>query len=223
MPNIYTLLYQAVQAPVLDQTQTPEAVSESKWHQPWSEPVRFKVLPALAVVLAVASGQSFNPLPIPPVDPGAVPATWFAPFRDPVRVPARLTTGNQLAFALVEFPPFSEDTLLSKWFAPLSEPVRVPARLATALNPFESLVKAFPWEEANTLPTYYRQLDTPVWSKLRLITGAQLFYTNIIQPLPVYPYAPNPRLTVRNQGKRQIPTGGNPWTSPHKYPPVNEA
>jgi hypothetical protein len=255
-------LYPVLQAPVLTSGQFLEGVSEDKWHQPWSEPVRFKILPALAIVLAAASGNFFNPLPIPNVDPAVVATTWFAPWRDPVRVPARLTTGAQRADFLVEAAPFGEDlSQMSKWFAPWRDPVRVPLRLGPGLNQDEALVKAAPFDETALVSKWFISFTDPVrlkpdigawhqraewsppsnsgslgeslvWFKnfvdpvripARLITGAQLFYASYIEPIPNYPWAPNYRLTVRRQDKRYIPIQGQAWTSPRKYPPVNEA
>ena len=129
-------LYPILQAPVLAAGQYLETVTEDRWHQPWSEPVRFRILPALAVVLATASGQFFNPQVLPNVDPGKLP-TWFAPFTDPVRVPARLTTGGQRADFLVEAAPFLETVTESRWHYPWSEPVRVPLRLGAGINQFQ--------------------------------------------------------------------------------------
>jgi hypothetical protein len=134
---------------------------ESKWHQPWSEPVRFKILPAMAIALAAASGNSFNPLPIPASDPSKIVSDWFAPFTDPVRLPPRLTTGAQKADFLVEAAPFTEAVLESKWHIQWQDPVRIKPDLGAARqqfqpqNPFgmtqpETILESewhFPWSE----------------------------------------------------------------------------
>ena len=256
------ILYPILQAPVLTASQFPETVSEDKWHQPWSEPVRFKILPALAVALAAASGNFFNPLPVPNVNPSVVASTWFAPLSEPVRVPARLATGAQRADFLVESAPFAEDmSAMSKWYSPFRDPVRVPPSLGAGLNQFTAQDHAPPYQEtvfvsewfipftdpvrtkpdigvsrqkAEAYPadsdssieaptSWFRALSLPVRIPARLITGAQLFYASYVEPQPNPPYAPNYRLTVRNQRERYSSIHGNAWTSPHKYPPQNEA
>lgn len=226
------------------------------WGQPWSEQPRPRILPALAVALAV-SGSFLAPLPPPGPD---VASTWFSPFVDPVRVPARLLAGeNPFRSFVAQLPetvlydkwnyPWSEPvrtparlttgsqssyagptTLVpntipsSSWYIPFADPVRVPLRLAPALNqvepdnPYGMTRPETIWES-----TWHFAFTDPVRVPARLITGAQLFYTSYIEILPAYPNTPNWRLTVRNQGKGRIPAQGNAWTSPHKYPPVNEA
>ena len=131
------ILYPILQAPVLTTGQFPEGVSEDKWHQPWSEPVRFKILPALAIALAAASGNYFNPLPLPNSDPSNIASTWFAPFTDPVRVLPRLPASENPFRSFAPAAPFAETVMESKWHIPWSDPVRVPLRLSAALNQFQ--------------------------------------------------------------------------------------
>lgn len=82
MPTELQFQYQITTRPVFFGSET---VTESRWHQPWSEPVRRKIDPQLAVALA-ASGAVF-PLPLFRID-------WYAPLSEPVRfkpeLPARL-------------------------------------------------------------------------------------------------------------------------------------
>lgn len=97
----------------LDAAQQPENVSEAKWHQPWSEPVRFK--PRL---IAGANPALFQG-PSQPV----VSFSWAYPWTDPVRQKVGLRASLQQAF--------TGDTITNitfrnpTWFAPLSLPVRV--------------------------------------------------------------------------------------------------
>ncbi len=56
-----------------------ETVTEDRWHQPWSEPVRVKIKPALAIAL-IASGLGWDPQPpIHNID------KWQQPLSEPVR------------------------------------------------------------------------------------------------------------------------------------------
>ena len=70
------LLYPSLQEPVLTQAQTPEVVTESRWHQPWSEPVRRIV----ATCLVVAAASTFVTSPIVPTDA----PSWFKPLSEPI-------------------------------------------------------------------------------------------------------------------------------------------
>ena len=171
MPQVRRILYPIVQGPVLDQTQTPETVMESKWHQPWSEPVRFKILPALAVVLAASSGNWFNPLPLANADPSNIAAMWWTPWREPVRTLPSLITAAQNAYWGVNY---VESSVLAPtaWFNPFTDPVRVPARLTTGAQRAD-------WGVTNVdssiiAPTaWYAPWRDPVRVPLRLTTGAQ--------------------------------------------------
>jgi hypothetical protein len=100
-----------------------EPVLESKWHQPFSEPVRQRIAPQLAVAL-IASGLTYvNAGPFPE---SVTEGRWHQPWSEPVRVRPALPAGEHLVS------PFDEDVVFAdRWFIPLSEPVRVkPALLA---------------------------------------------------------------------------------------------
>lgn len=93
-----------------------ETVTEDRWHQPWSEPRRFKLLTAAC---RAASGPSYVA--------GAVlvefifEEKWHQPWSEPiVKIKMGLRAGDQQALAFNEtpFPSFS-------WYANLSEPIRL--------------------------------------------------------------------------------------------------
>jgi hypothetical protein len=76
----------------------PEPMLEAKFHHGWSEPVRRRVAPALAVAL-IASGAM-----VPPIAPFAETVTesrWHQPWSEPVRIRPALPTGEHhvVAFA----------------------------------------------------------------------------------------------------------------------------
>lgn len=73
------ILYQAHTEPV---STSQEIVTESRWHAAWSEPVRQKINPQLAIAL-IASGLSYTPF-IPP--PPVIEAQWHQAWSEPVRV-----------------------------------------------------------------------------------------------------------------------------------------
>lgn len=123
MSLLRRIIYPVYQAPVLTAAQTPETVTESRWHQPWSEPVRFKR--ALPV-----SEHPF--LAYVRVAPEIITQDkWYRPWSEPVRVPARLGTPNQIQQIFT--PP--EFVGPDKWWRQLSEPVRF-RTLPPAYHPF---------------------------------------------------------------------------------------
>lgn len=126
------VLYQAVAQPV-PLGNNPETVTESRWHQPWSEPVRFKILPALAVALAAASGNSFSPFPLPNANPTA-DKYWYR-FEEPVRLKPGIGAHLQQTIAFVEAAPFPEQVTESRWHQPWSERLYAKPGLGAHLAP----------------------------------------------------------------------------------------
>lgn len=119
------LIYPSLQAPVLTDSQQPEEVTESRWHQPWSEPVRVRIAPALAIALA-ASGLFFSPQQAG--ETGQLDK-WYAWLSEPVRQKPGLDAAraqNAMWFAQVFF---SESADYSKWGFAWSEPVRLDLRI----------------------------------------------------------------------------------------------
>lgn len=117
--------YQVLTEPV---STRPETVTEDRWHQPWSEPVRKRINPKLAIALA-ASGLFFTPQTVGEIINAD---KWYAPWRDPVRVKPGLrpaVSQNPLTFNPRPFVSFG-------WYGNLSEPVRIKRGLRASLQPF---------------------------------------------------------------------------------------
>lgn len=133
-----------------------ETVTESRWHQPWSEPVRKRVIatalmaPALFFVQAVFQ-ENVNP------------DKWFKQWQDPVRVKQGLSAANQQAYFAEPFGQTSpETTLESKWHYPWSEPVRLKPGLRAALQqPFTTDTRWIP-DPRLFLEGWYARLSEPV-------------------------------------------------------------
>lgn len=130
---------------------TGEAVTEDRWHQPWSEPVRFKVDKRLSIALIV-SGATIDPFIL--TQPEQITEDrWHQPWSEPVRFKPRLREGLQ------QFISFYPTPLVSfGWDEPLSEPVRFRAfptreqQFTAFLNPEPTVgsIEArwhFPWSE----------------------------------------------------------------------------
>jgi hypothetical protein len=94
----------------------PEPVLEAKFHQGWSEPVRQRIAPALAIAL-IASGATVPP--IAPFPEAVTESRWHQPWSEPVRVKPALALAAQQFVAPDPLPRVS-----FSWWAWLSEPVR---------------------------------------------------------------------------------------------------
>lgn len=116
--------YQAQTEPV---NTSPEQVTESRWHQPLSEPVRRR---ALAVAIVAASGAFYAPYVQPAQAETVTVDKWHRPFVEPTRRPSGLATADQQFLAFVKASPFAETVSLDRWLRPLSEPRRSPAAVA---------------------------------------------------------------------------------------------
>lgn len=84
---------------------------ESSWHQPWSEPVRFKRL-ATAQIEPFTGPENFATT--------ANPDRWLRPLSEPVRT-QRLATAQQQSFV---YSYFVAAVTVDKWLKPLAEPTR---------------------------------------------------------------------------------------------------
>ncbi len=110
----------------------PETVTESRWHQPWSEPRRDKVVKAFAVAL-IASGGVLNPFPLPDPEP-VTESRWHQPWSEPVRFKPGLSAQQQQVLAAPVFVPTPEDITLDKWLYQWTDPVRKKPGLAASLQ-----------------------------------------------------------------------------------------
>lgn len=103
-----TLIYQSVAFPL----PVEDTAGEDKWHQPWSEPLRFR---RLAVAQQESATDVFQVETI-------FEDKWHQPWSEPVRKKPSLRTALQDTIADV---PFNEDQgIEAKWHYPWSEPVR---------------------------------------------------------------------------------------------------
>lgn len=175
MATMPWIQYPTLQEPVLDTPQRPEQVTESRWHQPWSEPVRFKISGRLAIALA-ASGLFFTPQQAGEL---IFVDKWFNPFSDPVRfkgVFRGMPTGGQVA-AIPSPQPF----VSFGWFDKLGEPiVKTKARLTTGAQ-----VAAFPSPFPFVSFSWFRpQTELPPKPKIGLASRFQQFLAAPSRLLP---------------------------------------
>lgn len=132
MPGAQTpwFQYPAKTEPVLAQA---ESVTEDRWHQPWSEPVRFKISGQLAIALMASGLFSF------PQNAGETITVdkWFAHWREPVRFKG-VFPGVPTSAQLAGFP--SPQPFVSfGWFDKLNEPiVKQKIGLRAGSQPFQT-------------------------------------------------------------------------------------
>ncbi len=148
MPRI---LYPIWTQPVLTPEQRPEQVTESRWHQPLSEPVRWRGLIAAVVATTTLFGPSFVPNPVPPPSvagwhgqisqptlwKGQHPATRGALSLHPLPITVaeylwqqpfsqptlRKSTVQPDALSWAYFTPVVAETVtIDKWYAPFAQP-----------------------------------------------------------------------------------------------------
>jgi hypothetical protein len=168
----------------------PEVVTESRWHEPWSEPVRQKIAPALAIALA-ASGLFYCPQTITEV---ITPDKWFAPLSDPVRIKPGLLASLQQTLALGEANP----EVSFSWFAPgnFTEPVRFKLGLPAqeqqvfAFSPFP--VVSFSWFNELSKPRTLQRAGLPVTEQQTFAFNPRPFvsfgwFGNLSDPVRVKP------------------------------------
>src|SRR6266436_2437304 len=109
----------------------PETVTESRWHQPWSEPLRPKIAGRLAIAL-MASGL-FAPVLDPDTQITQKFPKWYQPLSEPVRIKPALAVALQRAPTFYTgAAPFPETVTESRWHQPWSEPVRTKPGLGAA-------------------------------------------------------------------------------------------
>jgi hypothetical protein len=121
-PGLRAALQQAAIGPVLDDETQIVDQFESRWHYPWSEPVRFKRFPT-AEQQAVAQ-TLFTP-EVVTVD------KWTYAWSEPVRF-RRFPTAEQSAYHAPVFTP--EFVTSDKWIYPWTDPVRTKIGLKTYLQ-----------------------------------------------------------------------------------------
>lgn len=205
-PSLRTALHPAYQAPVLDpETQIIQGF-ESRWHQPWSTPIKLgrqlgawqqqalswdTSTPASVVTgSAVSSPIHFKRRFIyqsqayTVFQPSAEVVTvdkWFELLSEPVRQKQGLASRYQITLAWSYFTP-SETITPDKWFEPLSEPVRKKSGLPAP----EQSDLAF-YAQPTVTFSYFNGLNEPRRSKKGL--PVQLQRAETASPQPVIPFS----------------------------------
>lgn len=164
--------YQAKTEPVLVEA---EAITESRWHQPWSEPVRYAIAPLLAIAL-IASGPVF---PVQQQGEEITSDKWFAWLSEPVREKPGLRASLQQSFTIdpVAFTLPESAIPIDRWLIALAEPIRLDLRInlraslqqAATIDPY-ALTQA----ESVTEDRWHQPWSEPVVkAKIGLISAAQ--------------------------------------------------
>lgn len=157
MPYSY-MQYQVKTEPV---STSPETVTESRWHQPWSEPVRYRQVPKVRIALA-ASGLFFTPQPLGET---VNPDKYYIAWTDPVRFKQGLRPSLQQSLAMGPTSP----VVSFGWYGHLSEPVRkkiglrAPAQMFLALQPQNN--PSFAWFAGLSEPKRFRRGIGAPWQQ----------------------------------------------------------
>jgi hypothetical protein len=106
-----------------------ETTTEDKYHQPWSVPVRQKILPQLAAAL-IASGNIFTPAA--PFPETVTESRFHYPWSEPVRFKQGLQAQYQQV-SVRDFLSFPTSNHMA-WYASLSMPVRLKPGLGVQLQ-----------------------------------------------------------------------------------------
>jgi hypothetical protein len=171
-----TLQYQAL-------TQAPPALltiqyNEGAWHRAWTDPVRVKIDPRLAIALMASGPNVWVPQAINP-------KFYESPYHFPWSEPVRLKPG--LGAHLQSF--FTRDTSVLpqsktlEWFAQLSEPVRLkpglrPAYVQDRTDPISAIPNPGDYLDA------FQGLSTPVRLPIGLMAQLQQFLAQPPRELP---------------------------------------
>lgn len=137
----------------------PETVTEDRWHQPWSEPVRSKSR-------ATDLNQSVMP-------PQQTAISWFGPLSEPVRLKPRLRDGAQL-FAAQPINP----TVSFSWFGAIDQP--------TLRKPAVAQQQALAWGFFTPTTTSVTVEWLVPWSEPARTKLRAADLTQIVRPLPPF-------------------------------------
>jgi len=173
MPQRSKLQYQVLANPTLGGVIATQFF-ESAWHQPWSEPVRFRVIHTSQIV----SGGTWNPQqPLPPT------SLWYANLSEPVRFRVIHTSGIVSGGTWNPQQPLPPTSL---WYANLSEPVRLPKGLRSWYQQFECDDAIPNPEPEHFSDAWVPQFTLPVWHLrgLRAWNHPFLFQPERVLPTP---------------------------------------
>ena len=164
------ILYPAKTEPVLVAAAAPEPVTESRWHQPLTEPTRRRALTTAALV---AAGLTWCPFtPTPPAET-ITADKWQRPLSEPTRIKGATAAQQAPVTVLVQASPFTEAVSLDRWLQRLAEPVLrrpVVQPVATSWPPYVA-----PAAETITVDKWYAPLSQGPRARLGLGAVLQRF------------------------------------------------
>lgn len=112
---------------------SPETVTESRWHQPWSEPVRFRIDPRRKVTI---DSWLYRLTPASPFEETPQESKFHFPWSEPVRQKKGLRAWYHPYDAQdTQWIP-EPDAIFASWYPSLTEPVRLPKGLRARYHPY---------------------------------------------------------------------------------------
>jgi len=168
-----TILYQQIAAPVLPPSLVPESPLESKFHQAFSEPVRQKINPQLALALSVSA----NALTLSLFQENVYADKWFKELSHSIWPKRGLDAQQQQVLSISPTAlTLQESVFESKFHQPWSEPVRVAPRLHAGLNQYESASESAQFPELTFYAKYSYPWSEPVRVPRRLPESIQQYF-----------------------------------------------
>lgn len=168
VPIAWAMQYQAQTAPV---STAPEAVSEDKWHQGWSDPMGrlFERKRAAAAIVLIASGMAaISPWAL--TQPETVTEDrWHQPWSEPLRFKPGLPERLQQVLAAEPFYLTQPEQITeSRWHQAWSDPASVKARVQRIVLPTsQQQVLAFvDWTITKDNPAWFAPLSEPQRQKI---------------------------------------------------------
>lgn len=122
-------IYPSLTEPI---SQSGEAVFESKWHQPWTEPVRFRIDPRRKIAI---DSWLYRLVQFSPFGEAPMESKFHFSWSEPVRQKKGMRAWYQrYDFYDLQFLP-EPDAIFGSWYPPLTEPVRLPKGLRARYHP----------------------------------------------------------------------------------------
>lgn len=122
--------YQEFASPIAPAAET---VTESRWHQPWSEPVRFRIDPRAKIAI---DSWLYRLVPAEPFGEDPLESKFHFHWSEPVRLPKGLRPWYQQFECDDAIPNPEPEHFADAWIPALTLPVREPVGLRAWYHPF---------------------------------------------------------------------------------------
>lgn len=210
-PKAKTSVRPAAQHAAVPPPFVEDTTFESKWHQTWSEPVRFRRgLYAYQQPFATVA----NVFPLEPI----FEDKWHYPWSEPVRQKPGLSARYQQFVSWIPLPDDSiTGTMESRWHFPWSEPVRLKKGLGARYQ--VDLAWGYFTPETTTPDKWFIPLSEPVRVRPALRSGLQQVSVTDTDPIVSFSWfnglaePPKPKVSIRLGSQQFFGTDTDPIVS----------